>query len=386
MRHTDTNSPCETVRVTQNSSARAVCGPLAAIVIRLLIVAVPVVPGVAQTVNASAVTPYRVIDRISAPDARWDYASIDPERRLLFVGRIGGVMVVNLRTRKVTPVLVTSKLVHGIAIIGDGGTAAATNGLANTVSIFDEQTGHVLASIAVGKEPDAVLFEPKTRLLFITNEGSQSATLIDPVRFAAIETLPLGGKPEFPAADGDGLIYDNIQDKNEIAVIDVAGRKVVRRIALPGCESPTGLAYDEDDSLLLSVCLNGVALFVDARSGDVRRTFKIGAKAEAAIFDLRAHRAFVPSGADGVLNIFAVRSSDDIALEQRLPTQPGTRTAALDPLTGQLYLPAGRLIQPATSGGIPFLARNSFRVLVVAQTKQRSPAMRTYKPKTAGAR
>jgi YVTN family beta-propeller protein len=348
---------------------------------RLIIVAMPGLFGVAQAVDASAATPYRVIDRISAPDARWDYASVDPKRRLLFVGRIGGVMVVNLSTRKVTPVLVASKLVHGIASIGDSGTAAATNGIANTVSIFDEQTGRVLATIAVGKEPDAVIFEPETGLLFVTNEGSQSATLIDPVTFVVIDTLSLGGKPEFPAADGKGFIYDNIQDKNEIAVIDVAGREIVRRIALPGCESPTGLAYDEADSLLLSVCLNGVALFVDAQSGNVRRSFKVGAKADAAIFDLRTHRAFVPSGADGALNIFAVRGSEDIALEQILPTQSGTRTAALDPLTGRLYLPAGRLVHPTASGGMPTLVRNSFRVLVVAPMNERSPTIRTYTKK-----
>jgi hypothetical protein len=40
-------------------------------VIRLIIIgAVPGVFGVAQAVNASAATPYRVVDRISAPNAR----------------------------------------------------------------------------------------------------------------------------------------------------------------------------------------------------------------------------------------------------------------------------------------------------------------------------
>jgi DNA-binding beta-propeller fold protein YncE len=257
-----------------------------------------------------------------------------------------------------------------VALIGDTGTAAATNGLDYSVSIFDEHTGHVLASIATGKEPDGVLFEPKTALLFITNEGSQDATLIDPVALRSVATIPLGGKPEYPAANGEGLIYVNIQSKSEIAVIDVVTRKIVRSIALPGCASPTGLAYDQGDSLLLTVCLNGIALFVDAQSGDIRHSFKIGTKADAAIFDSRRHRAFVSSGGDGALNIFAVRGLKDIALEQTLRTSRGARTLALDPRTGRLYLPSG--------------TRSSFTILVVAPTNEEALSDSAHRPSEAG--
>jgi YVTN family beta-propeller protein len=313
-------------------------------------------PGAAQ---------YRIDARISASDALWDYASIDSESRTLYVGRIGGVMAVNLESRLVTPVLVPSALVHGVVPIPGTGLAAGTNGVANSVSVFEGKTGRVIATIPTGKEPDAIIVEPKSGLAIATNEESGDLTLIDVKKYVAVGTIAVGGKPEFLAADGEGLVFNNIEDRNEVAVIDVGQRKIVRRIKLRGCVNPTGLAYDVPDALLISACQNGVVKFINAKTYTEAGSFKVGKGADAVILDPVRRVAFVPSGESGTLTIFAVRSATDITVQQVLATQAGTRTGAVDPRTGTVYLPTAKLKPPAKPDAWPSVVDGTFAILVV---------------------
>src|SRR5258708_6328379 len=66
---------------------------------------------------------YRIVDSIAAPDALWDLASINPQRHRLYVGRLGGVLAVDLQTRAVLPAFVPSPFVHGALPLGNSGRA-----------------------------------------------------------------------------------------------------------------------------------------------------------------------------------------------------------------------------------------------------------------------
>jgi DNA-binding beta-propeller fold protein YncE len=312
---------------------------------------------------------YEITGRIAAPDALWDYASVDAAARRLYVGRIGGVMAVDLDSQSVTPVLVASPLVHAVLPIRDTGLVASTNGEGNTVSIFVGKTGNLVATIPAGHDPDALVLEPKSGLLVAANAEGNRLTLIDVKKLAAVGEIAVGGKPEFLAVDGGGLLYNNIEDRNEVAVIDIAARKIIRKIKLSRCQGPTGLAYDVQDSLLLSVCQNGVVKFIDAKTYMDAATFTVGKGPDAAIFDATRRVAFVPSGADGTLTVFAVRSATDITVRQTLHTKPGTRTGAVDPTTGILYLPSAQLAPPAKPDAWPSVVPGTFAVLIVAPIK-----------------
>jgi YVTN family beta-propeller protein len=315
--------------------------------------------------NPARASEYRVTDAIKGPDFRWDYLSVDAKAHRLYLARVGGVTAVDLDSGMVTPTLFASKLVHGVVPVGETGLVVATEGLANSMSVFNGATGAVVSEVPVGKEPDAVVYEPVTRTVVTLNEGSHDATVIDFRTRAVLATIPLGGKPEFPAADGTGLIYDNIEDRNEIAVIDIAARKVVRRIPLAGCKEPTGLAYDAATGLLISACGNGLAKVVDARSGTEVASLTIGKEPDAVILDTARRLAFIPSGGDGTLSVIAIGGDRTVNLVQSLKTKIGVRTGAVDPMTGNLYLPSADFLKPK-SGDWPPVAPGSFKLLVVS--------------------
>jgi DNA-binding beta-propeller fold protein YncE len=320
------------------------------------------------TNTASHATPelaYRLTERIAAPDALWDYASVSAERRRLYIGQAGGILILDLASGKPLPRVVTNEFVHGAAPL-DRGRLATSNAYAKSVTVIDEGSGHIVGTVTFNEAPDAIIFDPYSKLILTTNPSSQSIQLIDANAVRSIGNIRLPGRPEYFASDGHGLVFANIVDKNVLAFIDIATRKVIRTIPLPRCQSPTGLAFDAMDDLTISVCENGTLLFLDAKSGDVRQALKVGAGADAVIFDSVRRRVFVPSGEDGVLTVIHVRNAHDCRVEQRLKTEPGTRTGAVDPLTGRVYLPAANVLPPKKDGEYPEIEPGSFHILVAA--------------------
>jgi DNA-binding beta-propeller fold protein YncE len=309
---------------------------------------------------------YAIVSRIPVSDARWDYAAVDPGARRLYLGRFGGVLALDLATGSVVPVLIPSALVHGVLPLG-AGLVMSTNGEDDSVDMFDGSSGRILARIATGHEPDSIAFEPLTGLVVTTDEHSRDLTLIDPVARRRVGRIALPGVPEFAAAGPGGIIFDNLSDRDAVAVVDLRARRVVASYPLAGCREPTGLAYDATQDLILSVCRNGIAKFLSGRDGTERATIEVGPGPDAALFDAPRGLAFVPSGGSGTLTVISVKVGA-IEKRQSLETRKGSRTAALDPLTGRIYIPSAQFLPPVKGGGHPLPIPGTFEILVVANT------------------
>ncbi|MGD0189531.1 MAG: YncE family protein [Rhizomicrobium sp.] len=310
-----------------------------------------------------------VVARVAGVDGFWDYASVNPNTHTFFLGRANGVMAINLDTNAVTAQFVPGDRVHGVIALGDTGLEASANGGTNTVTLFDPATGSVKASIATGQGPDALAFDSGTDLLVALDGKSQDATVIDPKTQKVAATIPLGGRPEFAAGNGAGLVYDNLEDKNEIAVIDLKARNVSRRIPLSGCEGPGGLAYDKADDLVISACHNHVAKFIDGASGAERASIAIGDGPDAVIYDDARRVVYIPCGGSGTLSVISVLNAKNISLVGAVATQKGARTGAVDLRSGRVYLPTAQF-QPATEPGKrPTALPGTFEVLVVGPRK-----------------
>lgn len=296
---------------------------------------------------------YRVVDSIAGPDGEYDYASVDAAAQRLFVAREYGVMAIDLRTRKVIPKLIGGKELSAVLIIPDSNLLLTTNWGADTATLLDRHTGAAQAQIPTGKQPDAALFEPTAKHAWVMNGASQDISVIDIAKQRVVATIPLGGKPEAAATDGNGRVYVNIEDTAEVAVIDAASHKIVRRHRLVDCVEPTGIAYDAVTGLLMSACHNGVVRLLSATDGKDRGSVAVGQDADGAIFDGQRRLAYVPCN-DGTLTIFRLDATGHAAKVASVKTARGARTAAFDATTGRIYLPAADA------------AAGTFRVLVVA--------------------
>jgi DNA-binding beta-propeller fold protein YncE len=170
------------------------------------------------------------------------------------------------------------------------------------------------------------------------NRVSGTATVIDPIARKVVATVPIGGRLQFPVSDKAGRLFANSGEAPDIGVVDVKALKTTAHYPLQGCKDPSGLAYIAKLKLLISSCGNGVAKVLDAETGKDVGTLPIGKGPDAVIYDADRNLAFIPCGVDGVLEVISVADRDHVAVVQHLPTSIGTRTGALDPQSGKLYL------------------------------------------------
>jgi DNA-binding beta-propeller fold protein YncE len=305
---------------------------------------------------------YSVAGQIKAADGGWDLLSVDPAGQRLYLAHGDAVTAVDLASGKVTDKLAPADHAHAALAIPGTHEILVTNGNANNAEIIDGRTGQVRATIPTGKKPDAAAYDQATRTLWVMTPGDGAITTIDPASARVVATVPVGGSLELGAPDGHGKLYVNVEDKNDVAVIDTRARKLIRREPLPGCDGPTGIAYDPATKETLSACANGVAVVLSA-TGKPIASLTIGKRPDGAAFDERRHIALVPSGAEGTLSI--IRLSPTPRVVTAIPTAKSARTIALDPSTGRAYLPAADF-QPPVGNERPKAVPGTFRILVVA--------------------
>ncbi|MEA3198008.1 MAG: hypothetical protein QOF32_2060 [Gammaproteobacteria bacterium] len=301
----------------------------------------------------------------------WDYITLDSAGKRLFISRGDHVDVVDTASGKVTGTIPDTKGVHGIALAEDLKRGYTSNGKGDSVTVFDLDTLKVIKEAPIsGHNPDAILYDPILKHVFIFNGRSKDVTVLDASSLAVVATLPAPDRPEFAVDDGAGQIFGNIESEaGQMIVIDSRKLAVKATWPLPGCASPSGLALDKVHRRLFSVCDAGVMVVTDADSGKQIAKVKIGEGPDAAAFDAKHGLAFSSNG-DGTLTVVRQDSSDRYTVAQTVKTQRGARTMALDPASGRVYLvtadfgpaPAATAAQPHPR---PAPIPDSFTVLVV---------------------
>lgn len=314
---------------------------------------------------AQAAPGFHVIERIAGPDGGWDFVRVDAANNRVLVARSGSVMAIDLTTKAVTAGLAPGALLHDALPLNDGREILVTHGGQAAAVFADAKTGDVLATVKTGLGPDAAAFDPDSGLVLVMDHVGGDVVLIDAKTHAEVGRIVVGGELELAAVDGRGRAYVNIEDQNAIAVLDLKARKVVARYSLPGCDGPTGLAYDATEHQLLAAC-DGASVLVSARTGKLLATLPTGPGADGAAFDPLARLAFVPSGGAGTLSVIAI-GKGSARLVETVATQTGARTIALDPRTGRLYLPTAKYGPAPAPGKRRPMLPGSFEVLVVGR-------------------
>lgn len=294
-------------------------------------------------------------------NAGYDYAYIDQVNHRLYTSHGTAVNVIDLQTEQVTGTISGGmKGVHGIAVVNDLNRGFISDGKGSAVIAFDINTLKVIKIIPVsGTDADCIIYDPYSKKIFSFEGDSKAAVVIDPEKLTQVATIELGGGPEFAVADGKGLIYNNLEDKSSLNVIDTKTFKVIKTYPLDPCGGPTGLAIDKDNQRLFTVCRENKGMSViDISTGKVVQTLPIGAGVDAVVYDA-VNKLVIASNGDGTATVFKQNTADSYALVQTITTQYRAKTMAMDFSTGKLYFPVADF-QKGTKTQVP----DSFKVLV----------------------
>jgi len=291
------------------------------------------------SINTHAQT-YVLDKTIALPgDAGWDYLSVDKVNSRLYVSHGNSVNVVDLTTDQPVGVVPNLQGIHGIAVDNKANLGFISDGRANAVVAFDLKTLATVATIPVdAKGPDCIIYDPYSDRVFSFNGESNNSSVVNPNTLKQVGTVDLGGGPEFAVSDGHGKIYNNLEDKSSMDVIDVKTLKVIRNFPLGPCGGPTGLALDSKNYRAFTVCRENKGMsVVNILSGKVITTLPIGAGVDAVAYDPETKLIFCSCG-DGTVTIIQQITADSYSVIQTLQTQARARTMALDTKTHKIYL------------------------------------------------
>jgi hypothetical protein len=285
----------------------------------------------------------------------------------VYVARQTRVMVVDSDTGKLVGEVTGINGAHGTAIVADAGRGFATSSQDKSVVMFDLKTLQELARIPAAEDADAIIYDAASKRVLSLNGDAGSATVIDPSAGKRVTDIALGGKPEYGASAGDGKVYVNLVDKNEVVEIDASAAKVVRRWSTAPCTQPVAMAIDTAHARLFSGCRSGVLAVSDYKAGKVVATAPIGMGVDGSGYDPSTGDVFTSNG-DGTLTVIHEDSPDKYHVVQNLATAQGSRNMGLDPVTHRIFVVTAKFGPPAAGARRGSVLPDSFGLFVVERS------------------
>jgi YVTN family beta-propeller protein len=267
----------------------------------------------------------------------WDYITFDTSSRRLYISHNTEVKVVDADSGTVIGSIADLKRVHGIALVPGLGRGFISDGGADEAVVFDVKSLKVTGHIKTGANPDCILYDPASKHIFTMNGKSNDASVIDPATGTVVATIPMGGRPEYAVADGKGMIYDNIEDKDEVVALDSRTNTIKTRWPISPSGQATAMDMDVQHRRLFIGGRNKVLAIMDADTGKVLQTFPIGDGVDTNIYEPETGLLFTATR-EGTLHVFHEDTPDKFGTVETVKTEYGARNMALDPKTHRLFI------------------------------------------------
>jgi YVTN family beta-propeller protein len=175
---------------------------------------------------------------------------IDPaSNKLLGVIRLGDPLPSAL-----SPLYRGQLLVQGLGYSSDSKTLAVVSVASNSVTLIDTATNAVKKTIYVGRSSHEAFFTPGGRELWVTVRGEDYVSVIDPVQMRETRRIKMANGPGmtiFVPDDRYGFVCSRFTP--ELAVVDVASRQIIKRLAQASAFCPNIAVSPENDEVWITL-------------------------------------------------------------------------------------------------------------------------------------
>lgn len=287
---------------------------------------------------------------LPGPANRFDYQSIDPAARRLYISHMdaGRLVVFDLDAAKVIAEVPGVDRATGVRAVPERHAVYVSAAGRHEVAAIDDRTLRVVATVGGIRFPDGIAWAPAEQKVFVSDESGGADVVIDARTNTKRSTIALGGEAGNTHYDSvSHCVLVAIQTRNQLAAIDPATERIVARWDLPGADGPHGFTLDERGRLaFVSGEGNGELLVLDLRTMRVRARHRVGDSPDVLAWDAGLRRLYVASESGVVTSFVAEGSTLRKIGELRLPH---AHTVAVDERTHRVYLPLQDL------GGKPVL-------------------------------
>ena len=273
-----------------------------------------------------------------------DLLTLDPGSGRLYVphGSANTLEIIDVKSGQIIGAVPNLLGIKGIALSSDPNVVFTANGTDGSVGVVDVKLRKILDNIKMGTSADAIDYDPVHGLILVSLD-SNNLGFIDEKTRKEVGKMTLPGKPELRAFDKQGMVFQAINDKDEVLLIDPVARSIVK--TYKGCDikTPTGVAFDPDQQRLFVAnsiphTANEVSV-IDVLVDRCLGTVDIDHSPDQVAFNSHLHHLYVANG--GSNNVTVI---DTVALKPLGVAGTGKQAAtiAADPVTDTVWVAAAR--------------------------------------------
>jgi hypothetical protein len=274
---------------------------------------------------------------------RFDYQDLDPAQGNLVIAHMNdaSVVVVKASDGSVVKVIPNVPTVRGVVVADDVGRIFVTSS-PNQIVIVDNASLTEIARVGTGNAPDGVGWDPKDKIVGVSDQRDGAASLIAGAGSGARKQVKLGtetGNVVFDASRGVFWItVVGPTSPDQLVAIDPVGASVTTRIPLSGCKGAHGLRLHPDGKTALVACEENSKLvrvdLVGANALDIADT---GADPDVMAIDPGLGWLYV-AAESGDLAVFDLGKPGLVSVGREHPGD-ASHSVAVDPATHHVFFP-----------------------------------------------
>jgi len=182
-------------------------------------------------------------DRRSSPGPRFSallglvlFAAPVAAQSAAYVANLGSdtVSIVDVATQSVVATVAVGNDPDGVAATPDGTRVYVSNFLSDNVSVIDSGTNSVTTTIDVGTGPVGLAVTPDGEFVYVTNRGANTVSVVAVATNALVTTIPVGAGPNAVAITPDGtaayVTNSFTNSPGTVSVIDLRNKAVTATV------------------------------------------------------------------------------------------------------------------------------------------------------------
>jgi hypothetical protein len=282
----------------------------------------------------------------------WDYVSVDPDAKRVYLARTTDLMVIDEVTGKVIADVPGFKGIHGIVLAPEFNVGIlGGNDSDALIYLFDLKTLKITGQIPVpgAKDADSLMYDPASKRGFINTAMTNNVQAVDAATRKLVGAVTLPGRPEAMVPDGKGNMFVQITDKSSLTEYDTKTLMVKNTWSVPTCIRGVGLSMDPVHRRVFMGCQNaandtkpGRIIVVNADSGAVITTLPNATGCDGVAYDAGTGNVIATNresgdGQHGVTIIWHEDSPDKYTKIAEVQTIYGARTIGIDTKTHHIF-------------------------------------------------
>lgn len=273
---------------------------------------------------------------------RFDYLTIDPATRRLFVAHLGAgnVYVVDLATNKVLDTIEHVPGVEGVTFAPDLQRLYTSDWGEDAIGVVDLKRMAILTKIPTESKPDGSAYAGPFGKLYVSDERARAVAVVDVQRDVVVKMLRFKSETGMPQYDPvTKKVYVNLQDTNEFAVIDPASDTVTGRYPVGRCQGNHGMALDPAGHRAFLSCEgNSLLTIFNLDTFAPIEFLKMAPGADVVAYDSGLGRVYVACYS-GAISVFERTGADHFRKLEDVSVAHAVHSLAVDPATHRVYAP-----------------------------------------------